>query len=42
MSALPRAVIGLAIWYLVKPEPLLVQGEAEARGSTSRRGSSAG
>ncbi len=39
MSALPRAVvvavlfaavIGLAIWYLVKPEPLLVQGEPES------------
>jgi HlyD family secretion protein len=39
MRALPRAVvvavlfttvIGLAIWYLVKPEPLLVQGEAES------------
>lgn len=24
------AIIGLAIWYLVRPEPLLVQGEAES------------
>jgi HlyD family secretion protein len=24
------AVIGLAIWYLVRPEPLLVQGEADS------------
>lgn len=23
-------IIGLAIWYLVRPEPLLVQGEAES------------
>src|SRR5262249_50873448 len=24
------AVAGLSIWYLVRPEPLLVQGEADA------------
>ena len=24
------AIIGLAIWYLARPEPLLVQGEAES------------
>ena len=30
VAALFAAVIGLAIWYLVKPEPLLVQGEAES------------
>jgi HlyD family secretion protein len=24
------AIIGLAIWYLLRPEPLLVQGEAES------------
>jgi HlyD family secretion protein len=29
-AALFAAVIGLAIWYLVKQEPLLVQGEAES------------
>src|SRR5690348_12635948 len=23
-------IIGLAIWYLVRPEPLLVQGEADS------------
>jgi len=31
-------IIGLAIWYLARPEPLLVQGEV-GRGSTSRPGS---
>jgi HlyD family secretion protein len=30
VAALFAGVIGLAIWYLVKPEPLLVQGEAES------------
>jgi hypothetical protein len=24
------AIIGLAIWYLARPEPLLVQGEVES------------
>ena len=24
------AIIGLAIWYLARPEPLLVQGEAQS------------
>ena len=24
------AIIGLAVWYLVRPEPLLVQGEVES------------
>jgi HlyD family secretion protein len=27
---LPIAIIGLAIWYLARPEPLLVQGEAQS------------
>ena len=29
-SVLFVAIIGLAIWYLARPEPLLVQGEAES------------
>jgi HlyD family secretion protein len=29
-GALFIAIIGLAIWYLARPEPLLVQGEAES------------
>ena len=29
-GVLSIVVIGLAIWYLVRPEPLLVQGEAES------------
>src|SRR5271155_1603692 len=29
-SAIFLAVIGLAIWYLARPEPLLVQGEVES------------
>jgi HlyD family secretion protein len=29
-GVLSIAIIGLAIWYLVRPEPLLVQGEAES------------
>jgi HlyD family secretion protein len=29
-AAIFLAIIGLAIWYLVRPEPLLVQGEAES------------
>jgi HlyD family secretion protein len=29
-AAVFLAIIGLAIWYLVRPEPLLVQGEAES------------
>lgn len=37
------AIIGLAIWYLARPEPLLVQGEVEtAPGSTSPHGSREG
>src|SRR5215472_898317 len=30
VAALFAAVIGLSIWYLVKPEPLLVQGETQS------------
>src|SRR6266852_2717743 len=30
ISAIFLAIIGLAIWYLARPEPLLVQGEAES------------
>ena len=33
------AIAGLSIWYLVRPAPLLVQGEVDATGSTSPRGS---
>jgi hypothetical protein len=33
------AIIGLAIWYLARPEPLLVQGKWKAPGSTSQPGS---
>src|SRR5438876_9829604 len=29
-GVLSIAIIGLAIWYLVRPEPLLVQGEAQS------------
>jgi hypothetical protein len=29
-GAIFLAVIGLAIWYLARPEPLLVQGEVES------------
>ena len=29
-GVLSIAIIGLAIWYLARPEPLLVQGEAES------------
>src|SRR5260370_42035948 len=29
-GALFLAIIGLAIWYLARPEPLLVQGEVES------------
>jgi HlyD family secretion protein len=29
-AVLVIAIIGLAIWYLVRPDPLLVQGEAES------------
>jgi HlyD family secretion protein len=29
-GALSLAIIGLAIWYLARPEPLLVQGEVES------------
>jgi HlyD family secretion protein len=29
-AVLFTAIIGLAIWYLLRPEPLLVQGEAES------------
>jgi len=29
-AALSLAIIGLAIWYLARPEPLLVQGEVES------------
>ena len=29
-AAIFLTIIGLAIWYLVRPEPLLVQGEAES------------
>src|SRR5712692_4515099 len=29
-GAIFLAIIGLAIWYLARPEPLLVQGEAES------------
>jgi HlyD family secretion protein len=25
------AIVGLSLWYLVQPQPLLVQGEADAR-----------
>jgi HlyD family secretion protein len=28
-AVLSIAIIGLAIWYLSRPEPLLVQGEAQ-------------
>lgn len=30
MAVLSIAIIGLAIWYLARPEPLLVQGEAQS------------
>src|SRR4029079_1421818 len=30
VGAVILAVIGLSIWYLVRPQPLLVQGEADA------------
>ena len=29
-GVLSIAIIGLAIWYLARPEPLLVQGEAQS------------
>jgi HlyD family secretion protein len=29
-AAIFLAIIGLAIWYMARPEPLLVQGEAES------------
>jgi hypothetical protein len=29
VAVLSIAIIGLEIWYLARPEPLLVQGEAE-------------
>lgn len=30
VSALAAAIVGLSLWYLVQPQPLLVQGEADA------------
>ena len=30
MGVVAAAVAGLSIWYLVRPEPLLVQGEVDA------------
>jgi hypothetical protein len=36
------AIIGLAIWYRLRPEPLLVQGKQKAPGSASPRASQAG
>jgi HlyD family secretion protein len=31
VAAIVAAIIGLSVWFLVQPQPLLVQGEADAR-----------
>lgn len=31
VAALVIGIVGLSVWYLVQPQPLLVQGEADAR-----------
>lgn len=30
VTALVAAIVGLTLWYLVRPEPLIIQGEADA------------
>ena len=41
VGVIVAAIAGLSIWFLVRPQPLLVQGEVDATGSTSPRASTA-